>query len=190
MNRQNNNEMDLQSLIEKYDMQEGDEVLCTDPTGFYRCFTKGTKVLAHYGEGLGFYEGSELDGWEGSAALFKLPEDSPYLNPVHEFVRSCQPNTAENQKALFELGYAWRLTGSKISNLGARLLFTNKSGLLTTAAYFIFTSATPQRYSFKTVATLLPETPVESETLREIRLATEELEAVTKRLKALKAKGE
>lgn len=188
MNRQNNNEMNLQSLIEKYDMQEGDEVLCTDPTGYSLFFKKGIKVLAHYGEGLGFYEGREV--WEGSAALFKLPERSPYLNPVHEFVRSCQPNTAENQKALFELGYAWRLTGSKISNLGARLLFTNKSGLLTTAAYFIFTSATPQRYSFKTVAVLLPETPVESETLREIRLATEELEAVTKRLKALKAKGE
>ena len=182
-----NNEMDLLSLVEKYDMQEGDEVLCT--------------AANHHLHGEGVFKINEKRSCERASItgdyycgdggqLFKLPEGSPYLKeteetPEHEFVRSCQPNTKENQEALFELGYRW-LLGTEVCHLGdGLLLYTNINGWLTVGDVS-GNGYEPKRYSFKTVATLLPKEPIESKTQREIRLATEELEAVTKRLKALK----
>ena len=180
-----NNKMELQELIKKYSMVEGDKVLCVLGDLHY---STGVKILeASKTVNLHFIE-PQPGSWQGTYGQFKLPEDSPYLKQVQGFVRSCQPNTAENQKALFALGYSWELSGSKPSNLEYAFLFTNTDGLLKVSGI----SGVPQLYSFetKTTATLLPEVPVESETQREIRLATEELEVVTKRLKALKSKGE
>tara|TARA_R110000850_G_scaffold16574_1_gene51536 strand:- start:286 stop:870 length:585 start_codon:yes stop_codon:yes gene_type:complete len=187
-----NNEMNLQSLIEKYGMKEGDEVLCTDPRAYSDVFCAGMKTLVRLRptNNLCFMEG-RLGSWNGTGADFTLPEHSPYLKateeaPKQEFVRSCQANTKENQEALFELGYEW-LSGTEVCHLGdGLLLYTNTSGWLTVGDVSSGNGDEPKRYSFKTVATLLPETPVESETQREIRLATEELEVLTKRLKALK----
>lgn len=178
--------MDLQQLIEKYGLKEGDTVECVNTYNI--CYTKGIKILKHYGIKLGFWEGHDM--WQGTSAEFQLPEDSPYLKPKHEFVRSCQPNTAENQKALFALGYAWLSRAQNVTNLEYNYLFTNTDGGLTYGS--TNSDNDPQRYNFETVttttATLLPEEPVETESQRELRQAREELEAVTDKLKALEEK--
>ena len=183
MNTQNN-EMSLQGLIKKYNMKEGDQVLCTDAKGFGH----GTGIFDLRMDGCVLVITKTLYSGDGGQ-LFKLPDNSPYLKTTPKFVYSCQPNTAGNQEALFELGYSWPHRGNSISHLDSSWLYTTFSGFLTRCN--LYDDSVPKRYSFetKTVATLLPEEPAESETQREIRLATEELEAVTKRLQALKAKG-
>jgi len=109
---------------------------------------------------------------EVEAELFKEEE----VEVKHKFVRSACENTAENQKALFALGYTW-FGGCTTVKLLNRCLYTNPDGLLSCSAY---ADTAPELYDFTTttVATLKP---TESESDKHIRELGEQIAELTKK---------
>ncbi len=101
----------------------------------------------------------------------------------NKFVRSCQKNSKEVQKALFALGYKWPENDGKIRHLGSQFVFTNENGCLT--HYFNNKGNAPCLYDFteetKLVATLKP---VNSD-LAELR---EQVDALMAKIKEMEAK--
>jgi hypothetical protein len=161
------NKMNLPELIIKNNLKEGDEVNCV--SYFYSCYSTGIKILVKKGDWLGFCEDGAF--WKGNAGVFELPE------PVNKFVRSKCKNTAENQQALFALGYRWASGVQKVSFLDQANLTTKEDGLL-----YAFTTQEkhPELYEFTTTAKLKPEKKPEIERIKS------EIKALKKQLNKLK----
>jgi hypothetical protein len=160
--------MNLPELIKKHNLKEGDKVNCVFTSGEY---SVSVKTLLKDGVDLGFYECGSL--WHGIHGKFELPE------PVNKFVRSQCKNTAENQQALFALGYKWSGGGQNVQFLEHTHLVTVEDGLLYIPNV---RGVYPERYEFTTVATLKPK----SENQLEIERIENELKALKKQLKKLK----
>jgi hypothetical protein len=157
--------MNLPELIEKHNLKEGDKVNSISKS--VDLYSKGIKTLIKVDGTLGFYEGGSF--WKGAYGEFEL------LEPVNKFVRSQCKNTAENQLALFALGYKWVIDGQKVQYLISPLIATSEDGFLYVLGVL---EQVPELYEFTTIATLKPENQLD-------RIEAE-LKALTEQLNKLK----
>ena len=164
--------MNLPELIIKYNLKAGDDVVCT--VSVKSCYVSGVKKLMEHNGRLAFYDGGLL--WSGENGYFELPK------PVNTFVNSQCKNTAENQKALFALGYSWADNLQVVQYLNAVLLQTGSDGSLGYLNTSDWVSNLPELYEFTTIATLKPK----SEKQIEIECIECEIEKLMDRLNNLK----
>ena len=162
--------MNLPELIKKHNLKAGDKVNCISR---HYSYSEGIKVLVEKGCDLGFREDNSL--WAGDSGSFELPK------PVNTFVNSQCKNTAENQKALFALGYRWANNVQVVQYLNAMLLHTSIDGSLGYCNTTDCVSNSPELYEFTTTATLKPK----SEKQIEIERLEAELKEFQERLNQL-----
>ena len=161
--------MNLPELIIKHNLKAGDDVVCT--VSVKSCYVSGVKKLMEHNGRLAFYDGGLL--WSGENGYFELPK------PVNTFVNSQCKNTAENQKALFALGYRWCVAGEEVSYLVNPYIRTFKDGTL--GYCLLHNKDLPELYEFTTIATLKPK----SEKQIEIERLEAELKEFQERLNQL-----
>ena len=160
--------MNLPELIKKHNLKAGDKVNCISR---HYSYSEGIKVLVEKGCDLGFREDNSL--WAGDSGSFELPK------PVNNFVNSQCKNTAENQKALFALGYRWCVAGEEVSYLVNPYIRTFKDGTL--GYCLLHNKDLPELYEFTTISTLKPK----SEKQIEIERLEAELKEFQERLNQL-----
>ena len=160
--------MNLPELIKKHNLKAGDDVVCTGRVLPKPIYGLGVKTLVEFNGRLGFFAPCHF--CVGDSGSFELPK------PVNNFVNSQCKNTAENQEALFALGYCWPDGKSNV-------IHNEYACLQTTAKGKLFHCQTPpslpELYDFTTIATLKPRKQLEIERLES------ELKEIQERLNQL-----